>query len=515
MRMHSVRSWLISIGVTLVLTVAAWRLGVALAQEPAPGAADIPAAAAVSSQINYQGELTESGMPVTGSRDMVFRLYQDSGCVTQLLPDISRPGVSVNNGHFSVYLDFNPNFFNGQELWLRAQVGAALLDCQIILPVPYALNLRPGARLVADSQGPSFGQAIFNIDNTTPAWLSYPSFYVRAASGSAVRGESGGVGVYGTSTWTYGVQGMSTNGTGGYFTGTGYGIWAATTGTHHWDHGGYFTSVWGNGVYAVSTHNYGLRAKGDTQGGVYGESDSGDGVIGSSSTGNGVQAWGNGQGRYQAALDAENWNTNGGQAAYVFNNSQWANAHFQNNGSGEVLYLVNGGTGAAGTGGGDFINARNNNESDVQFRVATDGNAYSDESFNGGGADFAEMLPAVPGLEPGDVLAIGADGRLTRSNAARQTSVAGVYSTRPGFVGGQPVDQDVPGAVPLAVVGVVPVKVSAENGPIHPGDLLVSSSAPGHAMKAGPDPAVGTVIGKAMGSLETGTGTLSALIMLQ
>ena len=62
---------------------------------------------------------------------------------------------------------------------------------------------------------------------------------------------------------------------------------------------------------------------------------------------------------------------------------------------------------------------------------------------------------------------------------------------------------------------MVPVKVSAENGAIHPGDLLVASSTPGHAMKAGSDPSVGTVIGKALGSLENGTGVIQMLVMLQ
>jgi hypothetical protein len=37
--------------------------------------------------------------------------------------------------------------------------------------------------------------------------------------------------------------------------------------------------------------------------------------------------------------------------------------------------------------------------------------------------------------------------------------------------------------VPMAVVGIVPCKVSAENGAIEVGDLLVASFTPGHAMK--------------------------------
>jgi hypothetical protein len=68
----------------------------------------------------------------------------------------------------------------------------------------------------------------------------------------------------------------------------------------------------------------------------------------------------------------------------------------------------------------------------------------------------------------------------------------------------------------MAMVGIVPTNVTAENGPIHRGDLLVTSSASGYAMK-GTDRSrlVGAVIGKAMGSLETGTGVIEVLVTLQ
>jgi hypothetical protein len=139
----------------------------------------------------------------------------------------------------------------------------------------------------------------------------------------------------------------------------------------------------------------------------------------------------------------------------------------------------------------------------------------SDVGFRTPAADFAELLPAEDGLEAGEVLVIGEDGKLARSTAPRQTNVAGVYSTKPGFVGGHPVGGVEAGRIPLAVVGIVPVKVTAENGPIRPGDLLTTSSTPGHAMRAGAKPATGTVIGKALGALKQGTGVIQLLAILQ
>ena len=68
----------------------------------------------------------------------------------------------------------------------------------------------------------------------------------------------------------------------------------------------------------------------------------------------------------------------------------------------------------------------------------------------------------------------------------------------------------------MAMTGIVPTKVTAENGPIEPGDLLVSSSQIGYAMK-GTDRAqmLGAVIGKALGHLDSGTGLIEVVVSLQ
>ncbi|MBN2002003.1 MAG: hypothetical protein JXA21_01495 [Anaerolineae bacterium] len=167
-----------------------------------------------------------------------------------------------------------------------------------------------------------------------------------------------------------------------------------------------------------------------------------------------------------------------------------------------------------GTSGGDFITAYNTDTTDLQFMVASNGDVCSDGSFNTPAADFAEMLLAVDGLTPGEVRVIGLDGELTRSTQAYQRTIVGVYSTQPGFVGGASMDGDTAGRIPLAVVGVAPVKVSAENGPISPGDMLVASAMPGHAMRAD-DASNGSVIGKALEGLNEDTGVILMLVMLQ
>ncbi len=88
-----------------------------------------------------------------------------------------------------------------------------------------------------------------------------------------------------------------------------------------------------------------------------------------------------------------------------------------------------------------------------------------------------------------------------------------IYSTRPAFLGGS--GETPAGRVPLAIVGIVPVKATAENGAITPGDLLVASSTPGHVMRCD-DRArcIGGIVGKALSRLADGTGSITALVSL-
>ena len=95
------------------------------------------------------------------------------------------------------------------------------------------------------------------------------------------------------------------------------------------------------------------------------------------------------------------------------------------------------------------------------------------------------------------------------------TAVIGVYSTEPGVLAGAPDTDDPLEGIPVAITGIAPCKVSAENGAIHRGDLLVTASTSGHAMLAGPNPPQGTVLGKALGELGEGTGIIEILVTLQ
>ncbi len=191
----------------------------------------------------------------------------------------------------------------------------------------------------------------------------------------------------------------------------------------------------------------------------------------------------------------------------------------------------------------------------LQLRLDNDGDLSIEGNYSSGGADYAERIDVEdPGVayEIGDVLVISTeqDRAVTLSTEANSTRVIGVYSADPGFVAGAGTaseqvkrqraaleeagidpdnDQAVEaafgsaelvamttdhGQINVAIAGIVPVKVSAESGAIHRGDLLTTASIPGHAMRAA-DPQIGTILGKAMGSLDEGTGIIDMLVMLQ
>jgi len=137
------------------------------------------------------------------------------------------------------------------------------------------------------------------------------------------------------------------------------------------------------------------------------------------------------------------------------------------------------------------------------------------------GGDYAESVDVAGERSkygPGDVLVITSEegSDVAKSSDAYSTAVVGIYSTKPGTVGRRQNAPKSESEVPMAMIGIVPTKVSAENGPIHRGDLLVTSSKPGYAMK-GTDRSrmLGAVIGKAMGRLDSGSGAIEVAVTLQ
>jgi len=109
-------------------------------------------------------------------------------------------------------------------------------------------------------------------------------------------------------------------------------------------------------------------------------------------------------------------------------------------------------------------------------------------------ADLAENYLGDADYEPGTVVVFGGEQEVTVCSAKGQTSAAGVVTTNPAHLMNSGLEGD--HIVGIALQGRVPCKVI---GKVNKGDMLVTSAVPGYAM-VNNDPAVGTVIGKAVGT---------------
>lgn len=491
---------LVLLGITVALVALLGATGVVAGpsrQDPAPqGEAGIQAV--LGTAFTYQGQLKKGGSPVNGTCDLQFKLYDAASGGTQIGSTQSKVNVAVSDGLFAVELDFGATAFRGDRRWLeiaaRCPAGSGsyttLSPRQELTAAPYALTLRPGADIVASVSGRGV-LYVSNESSTNDSTGVYGS--ASAASGITYGGyfkstSADGRGALGWATassgTTYGLYGRSDSA-------SGRGVQGYATGTSGETYG-----VLG---LADSPAGHGVHGKAPVYG-VYGETTAtSGGAIGVF----GVTNSSGGYGVHGVALAASG-ETRG--VSGIVQSPDGIGGYFKCQGAD--------GLGLRVESLGALIEAWDGSPLDRRFRVTNVGNVYADGTYNSPAADLAEMLPASEGLEPGDVLVIGPDGRLERSTSPYATHVAGVHSTSPAFVGGSDEEGANPGKVPLAVVGITPVKASAENGPITPGDLLTSSSTPGHAMRA--DRFIGgAIIGKALEGLSEGRGVIRMLVMLQ
>src|ERR1017187_10544687 len=140
-----------------------------------------------------------------------------------------------------------------------------------------------------------------------------------------------------------------------------------------------------------------------------------------------------------------------------------------------------------------------------------------------GGSDLAEpfeISAADQKVSEGAVVVIDQanPGHLKLSSEPYDTRVAGVVSGANGVNPGIQMQQQglLEGGKNVALTGRVYVQADTSNGAIKPGDLLTTSSTPGHAMKLSDHArAAGAILGKAMTGLSEGKGMVLVLATLQ
>jgi hypothetical protein len=452
----------------------------------------------VGSAFTYQGSLAQNGTPVTGNYEIEFKLFDSEIGGTQSGPTLTRPSVAVTTGVFSESLDFGAAPLWGPARWVELSVRlAGTTDPYVVFPrqrvnaAPFAVSLAlPHAQLFTSDQplmqlynfggggGGVFATTGTNTVHGLVGRTASSGFNSAGVQGEATAASGNVIGVEGISTASNagaGVVGRG-NSTGGYFEGT---------------------DAASNGVMAYGT-TYGIYAQ-------------------NTGTSNAAYFTGQGQGAGAATLRVHNTESVHGMATYMQINSDYATGHFQNDGPGEILWL------SSPDDAGPFIVAVGGG-GDLKFRVDNTGKTITKALQILGGADLSERFdvdPAERAIEPGMVVSVdpSGDGGLRLSDAPYDHRVAGVLSGAGGIEPGMVMGQEgsiADGEHTVALTGRVYCWVDASDGPVEPGDLLTTSSTPGHAMKVRDrERANGAILGKAMGRLERGRGLVLVLVGLQ
>jgi len=541
-------------------------------------------AAPVTQNITYQGMLTNAaGTPLTGTYTVTFKLYEISSGGSALATDTH--AVQASKGVFTTQITTASSFFDGRALWLGITVGtdAEMTPRQELRPVPYALSLRPGSKVMGDisgyvlnitNNGLGFnknGLDVETIGQNSAAIYAHTSgpgsnavVGVTEADGpAAIAGLTTGIGSPGLYAYTTNAsaQGVYAITAGSHSSG----IRSITKGdsspgidtetTRDFSPGMYVNTngISSNGleIYAHNTssdgvhaHAFGLNAKG-----VYGDSSQDAGVYGKGKEGGYFTT--NQAGSQPNPLAGLNSSTSydhnpgviiqtKGFSSYgVLANTYgewsdsviaWTSGPNSNgvyattwNATSDGVSVHTHGLGSRG------IYARSGQSVAIWAQTDRSDNKYGLQTpnyiralgYETGSSDIAEYMPIKGNISPGTVVVIGSDGMLQPSGTSYDTKVAGIVSTQPGISLGAK-ERGNPGEEIIAVAGRVPCKVDATHTPIHAGDLLTTSDNPGYAMKAVPDVINGhkyypdgTILGKAMGSLDSGTGTIEVLVTLQ
>lgn len=194
------------------------------------------------------------------------------------------------------------------------------------------------------------------------------------------------------------------------------------------------------------------------------------------------------------------------------------------NGTGASTLAVSGGKVGVGTsnpGAKLDVNAGSNTAMAINATGTINATgAITGATVNATYQDVAEWVPSIQKLAAGTVVVLdkGETNHVLASTKAYDTKVAGVVSAEPGVILGVGGDDK----VKVATTGRVKVKVDATRAPIEVGDLLVTSDMMGVAMKSVEVDLggvkihrPGTIIGKALEPLASGTGEILVLLSLQ
>jgi len=463
---------------------------------------------AVSGKVSYQGFIEHNGSPANGLYDFELRVYNALAGGTQQGSTHSEPDAEVTNGVVNIEANFGSAQFWKDPRYIQVGVrpGASVAAFEVI---------SPRAEITA-----------------TPLALALPGVYANP-SGSFV-----GIG----RNFTVGAESFGVHHS---VTGTGFGgMYVNTAGSSAKPFYGYSVgnspkawTLYDGATQKWELYNAGTRLVVQNNGNV---------GIGVTSPLERLHVDGADADVLIGDVAAEHilleGNVGSGAIARFYTFDSKETVRINSHGSGAagqiILYSPDGVTkvidieAAEVTGNGPQITLFNGNgvetiaiDGDFGPGLGNPGRITVDE-LELNGADLAENFDIRatalhPEPTPGLVVSIDPDhpGELMISYEEYDTKVVGVISGAGGIRPGIYMSQKgtlADGAHPVAIAGRTYVMADASNGPIAPGDLLTTSTIPGHAMKAGDhERARGAILGKAMTALESGTGLVLLFVSQQ